>query len=248
MIVCKSPGELEIMREAGRITAGVARNLREAIKPGVTTAWLDELAETCIREAGGTPAFKGYQGFPASICASINDEVVHGIPGPVSLQDGDILSIDVGVFHQGFCGDTAFTVGVGSVSPEAERLMEVTRESLARGIGAARYGGYLTDISHAVQQYVESQGFSVVRDYVGHGIGRRMHEDPQLPNFGPPGNGPILREGMTLAIEPMVNIGGYAVKVDTNKWTVRTVDGSLSAHYEHTIAVGSQGPVVLTAE
>jgi methionyl aminopeptidase len=234
------------MRAAGRIAAQVREVLEAAVRPGITTGELDRLAGETIRQRGATPAFLGYRGFPASICASVNDEVVHGIPGRRRLLEGDIISIDVGVFYEGYCGDTAFTCGVGEVSPEAGRLMRVTAGALERAIAAARPGAHLGDLGHAVQTHVEAQGFSVVRDYVGHGIGRAMHEDPQLPNYGIAGTGCVLEAGMTLAIEPMVNAGQWAVKVDANGWTVRAADGSLSAHYEHTVAVGAGGPEVLT--
>lgn len=246
MIVLKSERELKQLRDAGRIVAETRRELEKAIRPGVATKELDSIAEDYIMKRGAIPAFKGYQGFPASICTSVNDEVVHGIPGPRKLQSGDILSIDVGVSLKGYCGDAAFTVAVGDVPEETLRLLRVTEEALYRGIEVARPGNKLHDISYAIESHVAKNGFSVVREYVGHGIGRQMHEDPQVPNFGVPGTGPTLREGMTLAIEPMVNMGGHEVVVDEDNWTVRTKDGSLSAHFEHTIAVRSTGPDVLT--
>jgi len=248
MIIIKSPQELEIMREAGRIVARTRRLLVEAVRPGVTTAELDAMAEDAIRRAGATPTFKGYNGFPGSICTSIDDEVVHGFPGPRRLREGEIISIDLGATYRGYVGDAAVTVPVGRVSEEVERLLEATRGSLAEGIARAVVGNHLSDISHAVQEHVERRGFSVVRDFVGHGIGQRMHEDPQIPNFGPPGRGPLLREGMTLAIEPMVNMGGYEVFVEPNGWVVRTRDGRPSAHFEETVAVTADGPWILTAE
>lgn len=247
MIILKSDREIQAMREAGRLTALAHQEVAKAIAPGVTTAELDHIVDTFIRKMGGTPSFKGYMGYPASICASVNDVVVHGIPSPQrSLAEGDIISLDIGAFYGGFHGDAARTWPVGQVSEEARRLLEVTEESLARGIAAARVGGHLGDIGHAVQTYVESHGFSVVRDYVGHGIGTKMHEDPQIPNFGPSGQGPQLRPGMVLAIEPMVNVGGYPVKTLGDGWTVITMDGSLSAHFEHTVALTEQGPEILT--
>jgi len=247
MIILKSDREIQAMREAGRLTALAHQEVAKAIAPGVTTAELDHIVDTFIRKMGGTPSFKGYMGYPASICASVNDVVVHGIPSPQrSLAEGDIISLDIGAFYGGFHGDAARTWPVGQVSEEARRLLEVTEESLARGIAAARVGGHLSDIGHAVQTYVENHGFSVVRDYVGHGIGTKMHEDPQIPNFGPSGQGPQLRPGMVLAIEPMVNAGGYPVKTLGDGWTVITMDGSLSAHFEHTVALTEQGPQILT--
>ncbi|MCL6450380.1 MAG: type I methionyl aminopeptidase [Acetobacteraceae bacterium] len=246
MILLKSEQELGYLREAGRIVAESRRVLEDAVRPGVTTAELDELAEKFIRSRGAQPAFKGYRGFPGSICTSVNDEVVHGIPGPRGLKAGDIISIDLGVVYRGYYGDAAFTLPVGEVSPEARRLLQVTEEALWRGIEQARPHRRLSDISWAVQSYVEANGFSVVRDYVGHGIGVSMHEEPQVPNFGPPGLGPELVPGMTLAIEPMVNQGGPEVVLDPDQWTVRTRDGGLSAHFEHTVAVTPRGPWVLT--
>jgi len=212
----------------------------------VTTSELDRLAEEFIRSQGGRPSFKGYRGFPASICSSVNDQVVHGIPGPRELKDGDIVGIDVGVELEGYHGDAAWTFPVGEVSDEAKRLLQVTREALAMGIAQARPGGRIGDISHAVQSHVEAAGFSVVRELVGHGIGREMHEEPQVPNYGPPGRGPRLMVGQVLAIEPMVNIGGAEVVTGSDGWTIATRDGSLSAHFEHTVAVGATGPVILS--
>ena len=247
MIELKSAREIETMRQAGRIVAGVLRELAAALRPGITTADLDRLAERLIREAGAEPAFKGYQGYPASICASINDEVVHGIPSPHRvLRDGDLVSLDVGARYRGYYGDSAATFAVGHVPAEARRLLEVTREALYAGIAAARPGNRLGDIGHAVQRYVEAAGFSVVRDYAGHGIGRAMHEDPQVPNYGQPGTGLRLRPGLVLAIEPMVNAGGHAVRTEADGWTVRTVDGSLSAHFEHTVLITEGEPEILT--
>ncbi len=222
--------------------------MRENSRPGVTTAELDRTAERFIREKGAVPTFKGYRGFPASICASPNDMVVHGIPGDYSLVEGDILSVDVGVTLNGWVADAAITVAVGEVDSRAKRLMDVTRESLARAIGRCRAGLHLGDVSAAVQEHVERNGFSVVRTLVGHGIGRNMHEDPQIPNYGVPGEGPALEDGMVFAIEPMVNVGEHRVKVGKVNWAVSTADGSLSAHFEHTVALTAQGPKVLTAE
>lgn len=246
MIILKSKKELKTMKEAGRIVAGAHEVVKNAIAPGITTAQLDQVAEDYILSQGGTPAFKGYQGFPASICASINDQVVHGIPGPIALKEGDILSVDIGAFFNGYCGDAARTHPVGKASPQALRLIEVTKESFFRGLEFAREGYRLSDISHAIQVYVEQNGYSVVKALVGHGIGQEMHEEPQIPNFGPPGRGPRLRRGMMLAIEPMVNAGTDQVRILDDDWTVVTRDGSLSAHYEHTIAITDGQPLILT--
>ena len=235
------------MREAGRIVATTLQELEDKIRPGVTTAELDAIAERTAHALGAIPVFKGYHGFPASLCASINDEVVHGIPNPARiLKEGDIVSLDFGVIYQGFVGDSAATFGVGKISPEAEKLLRVTKESLYAGIGQARAGNRLSDVSHAVQAYAERHGFSVVRQYVGHGVGRKMHEEPQVPNFGPAHQGPILRRGMTFAIEPMLNVGTEETRVRPDNWTVVTQDGGLSAHFEHTIAVTDGEPEILT--
>jgi methionyl aminopeptidase len=217
------------------------------VKPGITTSELNKIAEEFICSQNAIPAFKGYSGFPASICASVNEEVVHGIPGSRVLNEGEIISVDVGAVVDGYYGDAAMTFPVGNISDEAQRLINVTKQSFFEGIKYARYGNRLTDISHAVQSYVESNGFSVVRKYVGHGIGTKMHEDPQVPNFGKPGLGPRLQQGMTLAIEPMVNMGGFEVFTRNDGWTVVTKDGSLSAHFEHTIAVTDGEPMILTS-
>lgn len=247
MIILKSRREIDIMREANQIVAETHAYLSENIKPGISTAEIDQLADEFIRDKGAVPSFKGYQGFPASVCISINEEVVHGIPAKHRyLEDGDIVSIDIGTFYEGFNGDAARTHAVGSISDNASKLLKVTEKSLLKGIEKAVIGNRLFDISHAVQEYVEKNGFSVVRDYVGHGIGRDMHEDPQIPNFGPAGKGPKLKEGMTLAIEPMVNIGSYEVETLEDKWTVVTKDRSLSAHFEHTIAVTKDGVEILS--
>ena len=248
MIVCRSAVELERMREAGRLVGEVLTELTAAVAPGVSTAELDEIAERRIRQAGATPAFKGYHGYPATICASINDEVIHGIPsGRRVLAEGDIISIDVGAALDGYYGDSAVTLPVGQVSEQAATLLRVTEESLYKAIEQARPGKRVSDIGHAVQRHVEAFGFSVVREFVGHGIGVRMHEEPQVPNYGEPGHGPRLAEGMVLAIEPMVNAGKPAVKVLADGWTAVTRDTSLSAHFEHTVAVTSGEPWILTA-
>jgi methionyl aminopeptidase len=248
MIVCRSSAELEQMREAGRLVGEVLSELAAAVAPGVSTADLDELAEKRIRQAGATPAFKGYHGYPATICASINDEVIHGIPsGRRVLNEGDIISIDVGASLDGYFGDSAVTLPVGPISESAAALLRVTEEALYKAIEAAKPGKRVSDIGHAVQKHVEAYGFSVVREFVGHGIGQRMHEEPQIPNYGEPGHGPRLAEGMVLAIEPMVNAGTAAVKVLADGWTAVTRDSSLSAHFEHTVAVTAGEPWILTA-
>lgn len=247
MIVLKSRAELLLMRDAGRIVAEVLQLLRERIKPGVTTRELDELAEAECKRRRVRPAFKGYGGFPFTICSSPNDKVVHGFADSQPLCEGDILSIDFGVVKSGFYGDAAITVAVGSIDAEKERLLDVTERSLALGIAEATPGKRLSDISHAVQACVERDGFSVVREFVGHGIGRQLHELPQIPNFGAPGQGPRLREGMTLAIEPMINVGTPDIRILSDGWTAVTADGRPSAHFEHTIAVTSHGPEILTA-
>ncbi|UFJ40681.1 type I methionyl aminopeptidase [Brevibacillus humidisoli] len=246
MIILKSAAELGIMREAGRIVALTHQELAKAIKPGVTTKELDELAETFIRSKGAIPSFKGYGGFPGSICASVNEELVHGIPGKRTLQEGDIISIDVGAQFQGYHGDSAWTYAVGTISEEDRLLMRVTEESLYQGLEQAAPGVRLSDISHAVQIHAEAQGFTIVREYVGHGVGRELHEDPQIPNYGPPGRGPRLKPGMVLAIEPMVNAGERYVRTLEDNWTVVTVDGKKCAHYEHTIAITEDGYEILT--
>jgi methionyl aminopeptidase len=248
VIVCRTAPELERMREAGRLVGEVLTELTAMVAPGVTTADLDAAAEKRILAAGATPAFKGYHGYPATICASINDEVIHGIPsGRRVLQEGDIISIDVGASLGGYFGDSAVTCPVGQVSEEAAQLLRVTEESLYKAIERVRPGGRISDIGHAVQRHVEAYGFSVVREFVGHGIGQRMHEEPQIPNYGEPGHGPRLSEGMVLAIEPMVNAGKPAVKVLSDGWTAVTRDRSLSAHFEHTVAVTTGEPRILTA-
>lgn len=248
MIVIKSPAEIETMREAGRITALALRAVGEAVRSGVTTGELDALAEAVIRDAGAIPAFKGYQGFTGTLCTSVDGEVVHGIPGTRRLREGEILSVDCGAVVDGYYGDAARTFPVGSVSEEATRLMRVTREALDAGIERCVVGLRLYDISAAVQAVAEGAGFSVVREYVGHGIGRQMHEDPQIPNYGHRGTGPVLKAGMVFAVEPMINAGAPAVRGLADGWTVVTADGSLSAHFEHTIAITNDGPDVLTVE
>jgi methionyl aminopeptidase len=246
MILLKSPEEVREMQHPGEIVSGAHRRVREALRPGMTTAELDRLVEDYIRQRGGRPAFKGYRGFPAAVCASVNDEVVHGIPGPRVLEEGDIVGVDIGVEALGFYADAAQTLSVGKPSGDVRRLLEVTRGALYAGIDQAKAGNRIGDVSWAVQQHVEQAGYSVVRSLVGHGIGRSMHEDPQVPNFGSPGQGPVLRPGMALAIEPMVNAGGADVEILPDKWTVVTRDGSLSAHFEHTVAVTEEGPMILT--
>jgi len=246
MIIRKTPRQIQQMKEAGLIVWHVHQELAKVIAPGITTRELDALAERLIRQAGGVPTFKGYHGYPASICASVNEVVVHGIPGDKALVEGDVIAIDLGVTYGGWVGDSAFTHPVGRVSPEAERLLEVTRNALEKAIARCYPGNRLGDVGHAVQSYVESQGFSVVRDFVGHGVGARMHEDPQVPNYGLPGTGVTLRPGMVLAIEPMVNAGTEEVRVLPDGWTVVTADGRYSAHFEHTVAITEEGPVILT--
>ncbi len=247
MIVCKSPSEIERMRGASVIVADVLARLSDMVVPGVTTADLDAAAEKLVRDAGAEPAFKGYRGYPATLCASVNDEVIHGIPSSRALAEGDIISLDMGVRLGGFYGDSAVTVPVGHVSEQALELLRVTQEALEKGIAQVRLGGRISDIGHAVQTHVEAHGFSVVREFVGHGIGASLHEEPQIANYGEAGRGPRLAEGMTLAIEPMVNMGRPGVKMLADGWTAVTRDGSLSAHFEHTVAVTKNGPLVLTA-
>ena len=246
MIIRKSSQEIERMARSGRVVAETHRLIGEHVRPGVTTAELDELAEEYIRSQGGVPTFLGYKGFPASLCLSPNDMVVHGIPGAYRLDEGDILSVDVGVTLDGFVADAAYTHAVGEVAPEARRLLEVGQEALAAGVAQARPGNRLSDIGHAVQTVTEAAGYSVIRSLVGHGVGRSMHEDPQIPNFGEPGKGPVLQPGMTLAIEPMINAGGPDVVLHDDNWSISTEDGSLSCHFEHTVAVTESGPRILT--
>jgi methionyl aminopeptidase len=246
-IMIKSAREIEIMRQAGRIVATVLAELKSQVKPGVKTRALDEIALRETEKLGAIPSFKGYHGYPASVCVSINDEIVHGIPGNRVMNEGDIVSIDFGVIYDDFQGDAALTVGVGRITPEAEKLLEATEGSLMAGIQVAHAGARLGDISSAIQEYAESRGYSVVREYTGHGIGRNMHEDPPIPNFGIPGQGPLLKKGMTLALEPMINIGDWRTRLEDDNWTVKTSDGSLSAHFEHTIAITDEGSEILTA-
>jgi methionyl aminopeptidase len=246
MIILKSQEEIEKITLSCRIVAKTLDYLRDKVKPGITTREIERLAEDFIRANNAMPAFKGYRGYPASICASVNNEVIHGIPSDRVLEEGDILGIDLGVYKDGFYGDAAYTFPVGTVDSEVERLLRVTEESLNIGIEKAREDKRVSDISHSIQQHIETNGFSVVRAFVGHGIGRNLHEDPQIPNFGSPGRGPRLRSGMTLAIEPMVNEGGHEVVVLDDGWTAITLDGRLSAHFEHTILVTSDKPRILT--
>lgn len=247
MIVLKTGRELAVMREACRISAGALQLIGKAIEPGVTTAELDRMAEEYIRSQGAVPNFKGYHGYPATACISINNEVIHGIPTKKrKINAGDIVSVDLGALFEGYHGDNAATFACGDISPEAQRLIDTTRESLYEGIKMARAGGRIGDISSAVQSYVEARGYSVVRDFVGHGVGTSLHEAPEVPNFGTTGRGVRLMPGMTLAIEPMVNAGNYDVKVMPDGWTVLTKDGSLSAHFEHTVAITSEGPQIMT--
>ena len=247
MIVLKTGRELNIMREACRISAGALQTAGKAVEPGVTTAEIDRLAEEYIRSQGGEPNFKNYEGYPATACISINNEVIHGIPSSKrKLRAGDIVSIDLGAKFDGYHGDNAATFACGDITPEAKRLMDATRESLYEGIKAARAGGRIGDISHAVQSYVEARGYSVVRQFVGHGVGTHLHEAPEVPNFGTAGRGIRLMPGMTIAIEPMVNAGAAGVEVQPDGWTVLTKDGSLSAHFEHTVAITADGPKIMT--
>lgn len=245
-ITIKSEREIALMRQAGKIVAKVLVQLVEAVQPGLKTKELDVIAEREIRLLGATPSFKGYHGYPASLCVSINDEIVHGIPGERVIQSGDIVLLDLGAIYQGYQGDAARTVGVDSVSLKAEALMQATQGALQAGIRQARQGNRLGDISAAVQQYAELKGFAVVREYTGHGIGREMHEEPLIPNFGSPGTGLILKKGMAMAIEPMLNAGDWRTRLGSNKWTVSTIDGCLSAHFENTIVITDGDPEVLT--
>jgi methionyl aminopeptidase len=246
MIIRKSPQEIERMARAGRVVADTLALIGENVRPGVTTAELDAIAEEYITSQGGYPTFKGYRGYPAATCISPNDMVVHGIPGPYEVVEGDIVSVDIGVTLGGFVGDSSFTFAVGEITPEAERLLDACQAALAAGVEQCRIGARVSDISHAVQQVTESAGFSVVRSLVGHGVGRSMHEDPQIPNYGEPGRGPLLAEGMTFAIEPMITAGGPDIYMHDDEWSISTADGSLSAHFEHTVAVTRTGPRILT--
>ena len=246
MIIIKNNKEIDLMRSAGRIVAETLLLVEEKVRPGITTAEIDRIAEEFITKHGAKPSFKGLYGFPASLCISVNEQVVHGIPGGYVVKDGGIVSVDCGAYLNGFHGDAARTFAVGNVSEEANKLIKVTEQSFFKGIEYAKVGNRLTDISHGIQSYIEASGFAVVRDFVGHGIGRVVHEDPDVPNFGKPGRGPKLVQGMALAIEPMVNLGSYKVKTLNDDWTVVTSDGSLSAHYENTIVILPDGPEILT--
>jgi len=249
VIIYKSPDEIDKMRVAGRIVAGTIERVLAAVAPGKSTADLDAVAERYILEQHAAPSFKGYRGFPATICTSLNQEIVHGIPSPKRvLKEGDLLSLDFGAIWEGFHADSAVTVFVGGQAPsaEAEKLVRVTEEALEAGISQIRSGGHLSDISHAVEQVAVGAGFEVVKEYVGHGVGRALHEDPQIPNYGPPGRGPAMKPGLVIAVEPMVNLGGWETRVLADDWTVVTADGSLSAHFEHTIAVTEDGHEILT--
>ncbi len=247
MIVLKTPEEIKVMERASRLVAETLQALIREVRPGVTTDDLDHLAEQSIRSGGGVPAFKGYRSYPKTLCVSVNEEVVHGIPSKRTLKEGDIVGMDLGAIIEGFYGDSAVTIAVGEVDPKVAELLRVTQESLYKGIEKAVVGNRLSDISHAVQRHAESAGFSVVTEFVGHGIGRQLHEEPQVPNYGRPGQGPRLQVGMVLAIEPMINMGSAAVKILDDRWTAVTRDGSLSAHFEHTIAIEASGPHILTA-
>jgi len=246
VIVCKGKAELDKMREANLIVAQVLDHLGSLIQPGITTSELDAVAEDMIFKAGAKPAFKGYRGYPATVCASVNDRIVHGIPNDDPLKQGDIIGLDVGVCYKGFFGDSAWSFSVGAISKELESLLDVTRESLYKGIEKVVVGNRISDISHSIQQHVENHGFTVVREFVGHGIGKALHEEPQIPNFGQPGRGPKLQAGMVLAIEPMVNSKGPGVKVLEDRWTAVTADGGYSAHFEHSVAVTEDGPWILS--
>ena len=246
-IITKSEREIAVMRQAGKIVATVLNILKMQVTAGMKTRELDIIAERELKKLGARSSFKGYRGFPANLCVSINDEIVHGIPGDKVVCEGDIVSLDFGVIYEGYQGDAALTVGVGKIDAEAEKLIKATEGALKKGILATHSGARLGDISYAIQQYAETSGFAVVREYTGHGIGRDMHEDPLIPNYGVPGTGPVLQKGMTLALEPMLNTGDWRTRIDNDNWTVRTADGGLSAHFEHTIAVTKDGAEVLTA-
>ena len=245
MIILKTPGEIAVMAKASRVVAEALAVLKNAVKPGITTDELDRLAESEICARGAIPAFKGYRNYPKTLCASVNEQVVHGIPSKRTLKEGDIVGLDLGAIVGGFYGDSAVTVAVGRIEEKTAALVRITEESLALAIEQARVGNRLSDISHAVQRHVEAAGYSVVTEFVGHGIGRQLHEEPQVPNYGKPGQGPRLQAGMVLAIEPMVNMGGSAVRVLDDRWTAVTADGSLSAHFEHTIAIQPSGPALV---
>ncbi|RST71797.1 type I methionyl aminopeptidase [Siminovitchia acidinfaciens] len=246
MIICKTPREIEIMREAGRIVALTHQELAKHIQPGITTKEIDTIAEKFIRQQGAEPSFLGYNGFKGSVCISVNEELVHGIPGKRVLKEGDIVTLDIGADYNGYHGDSAWTYPVGKIDEEVQRMLDVTEESLYQGLEEAKPGARLSNISHAIQTYVEDNGFSIVREYVGHGIGQGLHEDPQIPNYGLPDKGPRLRPGMVLAIEPMVNAGSRYVRTLADNWTVVTVDGKMCAHFEHTVAITETGFEILT--
>jgi methionyl aminopeptidase len=246
MILLKSEKDMQMLKVAGKILAQVLQKLRESVKVGVSTLEIDALAQTLIEREKAIPAFKGYKGYPANICASVNEEIVHGIPSERRLREGDIISLDVGINYKGYFCDAALTVGAGRIDPRAKKLIDVTRDALSEGIRRAYPENHLSDISYAVQSYVEAAGFSVVREFVGHGIGNSLHEEPEIPNFGPAHQGPLIKSGMVLAIEPMVNAGTWRSRILENNWTAVTADGELSAHFEHTVAVTDRGPEILT--
>ena len=248
MVVIKTREEIENMKKAGEILANCHKEIAKIVKPGITTFEIDQFVEDFLKKHNATPEQKGYQGYPFATCASVNDEICHGFPNKTPLKDGDIVTIDMVVNLDGWLADSAWSYGVGNISPKSKELLEVTKKSLYVGIEKAVIGNRIGDISHAVQTYVESKGFSVVKDFVGHGIGRYMHEDPQVPHFGRPGRGPRLMEGMVITIEPMVKVGTYKCKVDDNGWTARTTDGKLSAQYEHTLAITKDGPIIITKQ
>ncbi len=244
----KTPEELRILRDAGRILAGIFDEIKNLVKVGMTTGEIDQVADSLIKRSNVVPAFKGYRGFPACACISVNEEVIHGIPGKRVVRDGDIVGVDIGIIHQNYYSDMAVTLGIGLLEPGRQKLLDVTRQALMHGIAKARPGNRLTDISHAVQSYVELKGFSVVRDFVGHGIGRKLHEDPEIPNYGAPNQGPLLKAGMVFAIEPMVNMGLARIKVLSDGWTAITADKKPSAHFEHSVAITESGPLILTVK
>lgn len=246
MIIIKTMEEIEKMREAGQILANIHKEIAKMIRPGISTMEIEEFVESYLKKHGATAEQKGYHGYPYATCASINDEICHGFPRKESLKNGDLATIDMVVNLDGYLADSAWSYGVGELSEDAQKLLDTTRESLYKGIEQAIVGNRIGDISHAIQSYVEPKGYSVVRDFVGHGIGKSMHEDPQVPHYGTPGRGPRLSEGMVLTIEPMINMGTFRMKIDDNQWTARTVDGELSAQFEHTIAITKEGPVILT--
>ena len=245
-ISIKTAQEIAILRDAGKILAEISEDLKRSLREGITTREVDQVAEKLIRQRAVVPAFKGYRDFPGCVCISVNEEVVHGVPGNRLLRAGDIVSLDVGIIHKGYYSDTALTVGIGMIRDALKKLLDVTSQSLDKGIEQARAGNHLSDISHAIQTFVEANHFSIVRDFVGHGIGKSLHEDPEIPNFGPAHNGPILKEGMVFAIEPMVNMGTWQTRISGDGWTVVTQDGAPSAHFEHTVAIMAKGPEILT--